>query len=87
MAPVRFRILGQLQGASRYGLSAGRIAHVLRLRPSTLAYHLDALERAGFTPPPPPASAADVLPRHREPIEGEMGFDLVDRSKMGPDDV
>ena len=47
-APARYLLLVQLAGATPYGLSAGRLARALAVRPSTLAHHLDVLERAGL---------------------------------------
>ncbi|MEQ1858288.1 MAG: MarR family transcriptional regulator, partial [Longimicrobiales bacterium] len=48
LSPVRWLVLAQLQHATPFGFSARRLARGLRVSPSTLAYHLDALERAGF---------------------------------------
>jgi DNA-binding MarR family transcriptional regulator len=47
-APVRYLILVQLERATAYGFSARRLARSLATRPSTLAHHLDVLERAGL---------------------------------------
>jgi DNA-binding MarR family transcriptional regulator len=46
--PVRYLILSKLSSATAYGLSAGRIARALGMRPSSLAHHLDALSRTGL---------------------------------------
>lgn len=46
--PVQYLVLTELGEATAYGLSARRLARSLSVRPSTLAYHLDALERAGL---------------------------------------
>jgi DNA-binding MarR family transcriptional regulator len=48
-APVRYLILAELAGATVYGLSARRLARSMSIAPSSLAHHLAALERAGFT--------------------------------------
>jgi DNA-binding MarR family transcriptional regulator len=47
-APARYLILVQLERATAYGLTVGMLARSLTLRPSTLAHHLDVLERAGL---------------------------------------
>jgi DNA-binding MarR family transcriptional regulator len=47
-APVRYLILVLLERATAYGLSARRLARSLAMNPSTLAHHLDVLERAGL---------------------------------------
>jgi len=47
-APARYLILVLLERATAYGLSARRLARSLGLSPSTLAHHLDVLERAGL---------------------------------------
>jgi DNA-binding MarR family transcriptional regulator len=47
-APVRALLLARLEQATAYGLSARRLAGLCRVTPSTLAYHLDALEGAGL---------------------------------------
>lgn len=44
--PVRYLILTHLEKATAYGQSAGRLAHLLSIGRSTLAYHLEALEHA-----------------------------------------
>ena len=46
--PARYFILLQLERATAYGLSARRLARLLAMRPSTLAHHLNVLERAGL---------------------------------------
>jgi DNA-binding MarR family transcriptional regulator len=46
--PVRYLLLAHLAEATGYGLSVRRLRCALSLRPSTLAYHLDALEAAGL---------------------------------------
>ena len=46
--PVRYLILAQLEQATTYGLSARRLTHLLSVPRSSLAHHLDALERAGL---------------------------------------
>jgi DNA-binding MarR family transcriptional regulator len=46
--PVRVLILARLEKATAYGLSARRLAGQFGVAPSTLAYHLDALESAGL---------------------------------------
>lgn len=48
MGSLRFLLLAALRDSTAYGLSARRLARMLRVKPSTLAYHLDALESAGF---------------------------------------
>jgi len=45
---TRYLILVELERATEYGLPARRLAGLLDLRPSTVAHHLDVLERAGF---------------------------------------
>lgn len=47
-APVRYLVLVQLASATVYGLSPRQLAHLLGVSPSTLAHHLDGLERAGL---------------------------------------
>jgi len=47
-APARYLILVTLERATTFGLSARRLARALALSPSTLAHHLDVLERAGL---------------------------------------
>jgi DNA-binding MarR family transcriptional regulator len=47
-SPVRYLLLAHLTEATLYGLSVRRLRCALSLRPSTLAYHLDALEAAGL---------------------------------------
>ncbi len=47
-SPIRYLVLAKVDAATRYGLSARRLGHALGLPPSTLAYHLDALEEAGL---------------------------------------
>lgn len=47
-APARYLVLVRLDGATSYGLSPGQLARSLAMSPSTLAHHLDALERAGL---------------------------------------
>lgn len=44
--PIRYLILAQLDAATAFGLTPRRLARVLAVRPSTLAHHLDVLERA-----------------------------------------
>lgn len=46
--PVRYLVLACLEEASSFGLSPRRLARLLAVGPSTLAHHLDALERAGM---------------------------------------
>ena len=47
-APARYLILADLDRATPFGLSPRRIARALDVTPSTLAHHLDVLERAGL---------------------------------------
>lgn len=47
-APARYLILVQLELATAYGLSPGRLAGLLDLGRSTVAHHLDVLEGAGL---------------------------------------
>ena len=47
-APARYLILAELLEATNYGLSARRLARSLSMVPSTLAHHLDVLEKAGL---------------------------------------
>lgn len=42
--PIRYLVLAQLREATAFGLSPGRLARLLAVRPSTLALHLDVLE-------------------------------------------
>ena len=44
--PIRYRVLAQLREATAFGLTPARLARLLAVRPSTLAYHLDELEAA-----------------------------------------
>lgn len=46
--PSRYLILALLEHATGYGLSPRRLARALALNPSTVAHHLDVLERAGL---------------------------------------
>lgn len=46
--PIRYLVLAQLREATACGLSPGRLARLLAVRPSTLAHHLDVLESAGM---------------------------------------
>jgi DNA-binding MarR family transcriptional regulator len=46
--PVRCLILAHLTEATTYGLSARRLGDLLSMKPPSLAYHLDALERASL---------------------------------------
>ncbi|MBM4184267.1 MAG: helix-turn-helix domain-containing protein [Gemmatimonadetes bacterium] len=46
--PVRVLILARLANATSYGLSARQLKSLLGVRPSTMAYHLDALVEAGL---------------------------------------
>ena len=46
--PIRFLVLAHLQHATTFGLTPKRLAWLLRLPPSSLAYHLDTLEAAGM---------------------------------------
>jgi DNA-binding MarR family transcriptional regulator len=45
-SPIRYLILAKLHDATTFGLSPRRLARLLAVRPSTLAHHLDVLERA-----------------------------------------
>ncbi|MEX0836727.1 MAG: helix-turn-helix domain-containing protein [Gemmatimonadota bacterium] len=47
-APTRYLVLVRLERATKFGLSPGALARALGVRPSTLAHHLDGLERAGL---------------------------------------
>lgn len=47
-APARYLILLLLERGTAYGLSARRLARSLGVSPSTVAHHLDVLERAGL---------------------------------------
>jgi len=47
-SPIRFLILAELARATDYGLSVRRLARSMSTAPSSLAHHLDALEKAGF---------------------------------------
>ena len=47
-SPVRYLLLAHLVESTGYGLSVRRLTRALSVRPSTLAYHLDALENAGL---------------------------------------
>lgn len=46
--PARYLILALLERATAYGLSPRRLSRALGLNPSTVAHHLDVLERAGL---------------------------------------
>jgi len=46
--PVRYLILSLLERTTAYGLCPRRLAGLLTLSPSTVAHHLDVLERAGL---------------------------------------
>lgn len=46
VSPVQYLILEQLRSATAFGLTPGRLAHLLDLPPSTLAHHLDRLEES-----------------------------------------
>jgi DNA-binding MarR family transcriptional regulator len=47
-SPIRYLILAELARATDYGFSARRLAHSMSTAPSSLAHHLDVLEKAGF---------------------------------------
>jgi DNA-binding MarR family transcriptional regulator len=47
-APPRYLILVALEHASVFGLTPRRLSRALALSPSTVAHHLDAMERAGL---------------------------------------
>lgn len=45
-SPVRFLVLARLRAGTPFGVRPRRLARLLALRPSSLAHHLDVLERA-----------------------------------------
>lgn len=45
-SPVRFLVLAHLHHVTAFGLTPKRLAWLLRMPPSSLAHHLDVLERA-----------------------------------------